>query len=76
MVFVSSFVLGAVLANGPGPGMERLGLRPVVSVVAIRLLITPIVGKSIVFATYYMGWWKLPEVAGETFFFILLLQHW
>lgn len=76
MVFTSSFVLGAVLSKGPGQGVKRVGVRTVASIVLIRLVLTPILGKAIVFMTYFLGWWKLPTVGGYTFFFILLLQQW
>lgn len=74
-VFSLSFVLGAVVSQGAGKGKCKLGSWRVIVVVGVaRLLLSGIIGQVIVFGSYFLGWWQLPQVDGQTFLFILLIQ--
>lgn len=71
LIFVTSFVLGAVLSKGPGPGGRPLGWRPLVLVTAIRMLLLPIIGCVIVIGTWKLGWY---HVLNPVYAFVLLMQ--
>ena len=51
-IFTASLVFGAVLGKGPGSGSRRLGWRPIVSVLVIRLVLVPIIGEWAVFCAW------------------------
>jgi hypothetical protein len=71
-VFVASFVLGASMAWGPGPGTRSVGVRAALAVVGVRFLVLPLLGCVIVVGSIKLGWYDPPN---PVFVFLLLLQY-
>ena len=67
---IMSFILGAVLYKGPGKG-STLRWHVIAGVCLMRLLIIPLLGAVVIFATEAAGWWKPLD---PLFVFTLLLQ--
>lgn len=67
---IMSFILGAVLYKGPGKG-ATIKWHVIAGVCLVRLLIIPLLGAVVVFATEAAGWWKPLD---PLFVFTLLLQ--
>eukprot|EP00873_Tetraselmis_striata_P022138 jgi/Tetstr1/442402/TSEL_030528.t1 len=70
MIPCMMMVLGANLSKGPPPC--QLPVINIVAVAAVRLLIAPLVGVSIVIASVHSGIVVPPD---SFFMFVLLLQH-
>lgn len=70
MIPCMMMVLGANLSKGPPPC--QLPVINIVAVAAVRLLIAPMVGVSIVIASVHSGIVHPPD---SFFMFVLLLQH-
>ncbi|KAL4436934.1 hypothetical protein ABPG75_004073 [Micractinium tetrahymenae] len=71
LLFVTSFILGAVLCRGPGAGGRDLGWRPCVMMALLRMGLMPAVGAVIVIGSNKLGLWT---PLNPVFTFVLLLQ--
>ncbi|CAL8460895.1 g426 [Coccomyxa elongata] len=71
-VFLISFILGAVLQKGPGPGTRSIGWGPIAMTLLNRWLFVPILGAVWVFGSHALGWWQSPD---PLFTFIMLMTN-
>ncbi|KAL4437035.1 hypothetical protein ABPG75_004174 [Micractinium tetrahymenae] len=72
LVFVTSFVLGAILSKGPGPGSRPLGWKPLVLVTLVRMVLLPVLGAIIVVGSVKAG---IYMPSNPVFAYVLMAQY-